>query len=275
MLDKEEGMTSRKADNLIAKKFSNKKVGHLGTLDPFATGLLLIAVGKATKFLPYLDSSYKSYVAKLILGEKTDTGDLTGDIIEKKEIPNIDKALIEETFAGFLGVSYQLPPMTSAIKIDGLPLYKLAHKGESRERERRRIEIKELSCLEMNEGYLVFRATVSSGTYIRTLGEDIAEKLGTVGYLKSLRRVGIGSIDVAKAKKLDELTEGDFLSPSPFVNLERISLDGKQILDVKNGKKMFLPQAIGDEIVLMDKEEAVAVYAREQGRLFASKRGLF
>ncbi len=275
LLDKEEGMTSRKVDNLIAKKFLNKKVGHLGTLDPFATGLLLVAVGKATKFLPYLDSSYKTYVAKLVLGKKTDTGDLTGNFIETAEIPSLDKTSIEEVFAGFLGLSYQLPPMTSAIKIDGVPLYKLAHKGKTKEREKRQIEIKELSCLELGKDSIVFKAKVSSGTYIRTLGEDIAEKLGSVGYLESLRRVEVGSISVSRAKRLDELTEDDFLSPSPFVNLERIPLDEKQILDAKNGKKILLPQAISDEIVLMDKEEAVAVYSREKGSLYASKRGLF
>ncbi len=275
LLDKEEGMTSRKVDNLIARKFLNKKVGHLGTLDPFATGLLLVAVGKATKFLPYLDSSFKTYIAKLVLGKKTDTGDLTGNFIEEKEIPSLDKTLIEPVFAGFLGISHQLPPMTSAIKIDGVPLYKLAHKGKSKEREKRQIEIKELSCLEFGENYIVFKAQVSSGTYIRTLGEDIAEKLGTVGYLESLRRVEIGSISVARAKKLDELAESDFLSPSPFVNLERIPLSEKQILDVKNGKKILLPEAKNDEVVLMDKEEAIAVYTREEGFAYASKRGLF
>ena len=275
LLDKEEGMTSRKVDNLIAKKFLNKKVGHLGTLDPFATGLLLVAVGKATKFLPYLDSSFKTYIAKLVLGKKTDTGDLTGNFIEEKEIQSLDKALIERVFAGFLGMSYQLPPMTSAIKIDGVPLYKLAHKGKIKEREKRQIEIKELSCLEFGENYIVFKAQVSSGTYIRTLGEDIAEKLGSVGYLESLRRVEIGSIPVSRAKKLDELAEGDFLSPSPFVNLEKIPLSDKQIADVKNGRKILLPQAIGDEVALMDKEEAIAVYTREEGSLYASKRGLF
>ena len=275
LLDKEEGMTSRKVDNLIARKFLCKKVGHLGTLDPFATGLLLVAVGKGTKFLPYLDSSYKTYLATLILGKKSDTGDLTGNFVEEKTVPLLDEKAIERVFAGFLGFSYQLPPMTSAIKIDGVPLYKLAHKGESKERERRQIEVKELSCLSFEGNSLVFKATVSSGTYIRTLGEDIAERLGTVGYLESLRRTKIGSIDVAKAKKLDELAEADFLSPSPFVNLERIMLQKSQVQDVKNGKKIVLPEAKSDEVALLEGEEVIAVYARERENCFVSKRGLF
>lgn len=275
LLDKEEGMTSRKVDNLVAKRFSSEKVGHLGTLDPFATGLLLLAVGKATKFLPYLDSSYKTYLAKLILGVKTDTGDPLGKVIETKQVPSLDKDLIGRVFAGFLGFSYQLPPMTSAIKVGGVSLYKLAHKGESKERKRRRIEVRELTCLEIGEDYLVFRAEVSSGTYIRTLGEDIAEHLGTVGYLQSLRRVEVGSIDVARAKRLEELTEEDFLPPSSLLSLERIALEGGRILDAKNGKRILLPEAIGDEVALMDKGEAIAVYRRVEGQLFESKRGLF
>ena len=275
MLDKEEGMTSRKVDNLIAKKLQTKKVGHLGTLDPFATGLLLLAVGKATKFLSYLDSSYKTYIAKLVLGKKTDTGDLTGNQIEAKNVPSLDESYVKGVFAGFLGVSYQLPPMTSAIKIGGVPLYKLAHKGQSKDREKRRIEIRELSLLELHEDFLVFEAKVSSGTYIRTLGEDIAEKLGTVGYLESLRRTEIGSIPVSKAKKLDELSEIDLLPPSPFVSLERVFITPAQAIDVKNGKKIILPQAKREEVALFEGEEAIAIYAREEGTTFISKRGLF
>ena len=275
MVDKEEGMTSRKVDNLLAKRFLCKKVGHLGTLDPFATGLLLVAMGKATKFLPYLDSSYKTYVASLILGKKTDTGDLTGARIAEKEIPSLDKNDIEGVFAGFLGFSYQLPPMTSAIKIDGVPLYKLAHKGESKEREKRRIEVKELTCLSFDGEVLTFEAKVSSGTYIRVLGEDIAEKLGTVGYLRSLRRTAIGEIGVSSAKKLGELNEGDFLSPSPFLNLERVQITGQRVENAKNGKSLVLPEAQSDEVALFQGEEAIAVYTREQGDTFLSKRGLF
>ena len=275
LVDKEEGMTSRKVDNLLAKRFLCKKVGHLGTLDPFATGLLLVAMGKATKFLPYLDSSYKTYVASLTLGKKTDTGDLTGACIAEKEIPSLDKNDIEGVFAGFLGFSYQLPPMTSAIKIDGVPLYKLAHKGESKEREKRRIEIKKLTCLSFDGEVLTFEAKVSSGTYIRVLGEDIAERLGTVGYLRSLRRTAIGEIGVSSAKKLDELNEGDFLSPSPFLNLERVQITGQRVEDAKNGKSLVLPEAQSDEVALFQGEEAIAVYTREQGDTFLSKRGLF
>lgn len=275
LLDKEAGMTSRKVDNLIAKRFLSKKVGHLGTLDPFATGLLIVAVGKATKFLPYIDSSFKTYEAKLILGKKTDTGDLSGTIIEEKDVPQIDEKQIERVFASFLGVSYQLPPMTSAIKIDGTPLYKLAHKGETKDREKRRIEIKELVCLGFDEDYLRFKATVSSGTYVRTLGEDIAERFGTVGYLESLRRTYIGETSVAEAKRLDELSESDFLPPSSFVSLPKIVVDEEKVPDIKNGKPIVLPDLAYDQVALMRGGEAIAIYERDIGMTFKSKRGLF
>lgn len=275
MLDKEEGVTSRRVDNLVARRFLSKKVGHLGTLDPFATGLLVVAVGKGTKFLPYLDSSYKTYLAKLILGEKKDTGDLTGRTIERRGIPSFGEKEIDKSLSSFLGFSKQLPPMTSAIKIDGVPLYKLAHKGESKERKERPIEVKELLCLGRGENWIEFQATVSSGTYIRVLGEDIAVKLGTVGYLESLRRTKIGPLDVKEAKKLGELTEEDFLSPSPFVNLERVEIDGKEALEARNGKKICLTRAKGDEVALVHEGEVLAVYARESGPMFVSKRGLF
>ncbi len=275
LVDKEEGMTSRKVDNLLAKRFLCRKVGHLGTLDPFATGLLLVAMGKATKFLPYLDSSYKTYVASLALGKKTDTGDLTGNCVEEKEIPSLSENDIEAVFAGFLGFSYQLPPMTSAIKIDGVPLYKLAHKGQSKEREKRQIEVKELTCLSFDGKVVTFEAKVSSGTYVRVLGEDIAERLGTVGYLTSLRRTAIGEIGVSSAKKVGELNEDDFLSPSPFLNLERVQIAGRRVEDAKNGKSLALPEAKGDQVALFQGEEAIAVYEREQGETFHSKRGLF
>ena len=123
LLNKDKGMTSRNVDNAIGHLFHTKRVGHLGTLDPFATGLLVIGVNKGTKFLTYLDDSKKTYIAKLHLGKKTSTGDIDGEIFEEKDVPNFSQEEIEEVFASFLGEGEQIPPMTSAIKIDGVPLY--------------------------------------------------------------------------------------------------------------------------------------------------------
>lgn len=275
LIDKEAGMTSRKVDNLIGRKLGQKKVGHLGTLDPFATGLLIVSLGKASKFLPYIDSSFKTYEATLKLGSKTDTGDLTGALLSSKPVKKLSESEINDALSSFLGVSYQLPPMTSAIKKDGVALYKLAHKGESAEREKRRIEIKEIGLIELGEDTFSFRVTSSSGTYIRTLGEDIAERLGTVGHLEALRRIKIGDADVLNAKRIEQVSEDDLLSPSSFLTLEKIEIDEKEAEDARNGKKMRIEKTSGDEVALMKEGEAIAVYVRLEGDVFVSKRGLF
>lgn len=274
MVDKEAGMTSRKVDNLLQKRFLTKKVGHLGTLDPFATGLLIVAVGKATKCLPFLDSSSKTYEAELLLGSKTSTGDLEGEEILRKDPRIHEKQEIEETLSSFLGESTQIPPMSSAIKVDGVALYKLAHKGQEIERKPRKIVISSIRLLSQEGPRIRFEAEVSSGTYLRTLGEDIAERLGEVGHLVSLRRTKIGSVDVRKAKRIAEVSEGDLLSPLPFITLPKIEATEKQSEAVKNGKAMIL-DSHESEVCLFFQEEALAVYTKGEDGLYRSKRGLF
>ncbi len=274
LVDKEAGMTSRKVDNLLQKRFLTKKVGHLGTLDPFATGLLIVAVGKATKCLPFLDSSSKTYEAELLLGSKTSTGDLEGEEILRKDPRIHEKQEIEETLSSFLGESTQIPPMSSAIKVDGVALYKLAHKGQEIERKPRKIVISSIRLLSQEGPRIRFEAEVSSGTYLRTLGEDIAERLGEVGHLVSLRRTKIGSVDVRKAKRIAEVSEGDLLSPLPFITLPKIEATEKQSEAVKNGKAMIL-DSHESEVCLFFQEEALAVYAKGEDGLYRSKRGLF
>lgn len=274
LVDKEAGMTSRKVDNLLQKRFLTRKVGHLGTLDPFATGLLLVAVGKATKCLPYLDSSYKTYQAVLELGEKTSTGDLDGEVIERKEPSFHGEEEVEGVLRSFLGKSLQIPPMSSAIKVDGVALYKLAHKGESVERKPREIEVTSIKLLSYDGKRISFEAEVSAGTYIRTLGEDVAYKLGEVGHLLSLRRTRIGDSSVDLSKKLSDLAEEDFLDPLPFIALPKVEVGEKEEEDVKNGKPLKL-SCLEEEVCLHARGEALAVYAKGADGIYHSKRGLF
>ena len=274
LVDKEAGMTSRKVDNLLQKRFLTKKVGHLGTLDPFATGLLIVAVGKATKCLPFLDSSSKTYEAELLQGSKTSTGDLEGEEILRKDPRIHEKQEIEETLSSFLGESTQIPPMSSAIKVDGVALYKLAHKGQEIERKPRKIVISSIRLLSQEGPRIRFEAEVSSGTYLRTLGEDIAERLGEVGHLVSLRRTKIGSVDVRKAKRIAEVSEGDLLNPLPFITLPKIEATEKQSEAIKNGKAMIL-DSHESEVCLFFQEEALAVYTKGEDGLYRSKSGLF
>ena len=276
LLDKEAGVTSRRIDNILQKRFQTKKVGHLGTLDPFATGLLIVAVGKATKCLPYLESDYKTYQATLKLGEKTSTGDPEGEVVMVKAPSCHEKEEIQSCLDSFLGFSEQLPPMTSAIKIEGVPLYKKARKGLEVERKKRKIEVKSIRLLSLEGDIVRFEATVSAGTYMRSLGEDIAEKLGEIGHLAELRRTEVGPLSVSLAKKLGEISEEDFLSPGPLLNMRKIQVQGKQKEDVLNGKPLRL-QGIEDPLVaLLDGEEALAVYSySEEKQAYTCLRGLF
>lgn len=275
MLDKEEGLTSRKVDNILQKRFATRKIGHLGTLDPFATGLLMIAVGKATKCLPYLDSSKKTYVASLVLGRKTSTGDKDGEVVMTQTPKRHAKEEIESALSSFLGESMQLPPMASAIKIGGVPLYKYSHKGVEKEREPRPITVYSIRLLSFNGEVIDFETEVSSGTYIRTLGEDIAAKLGEAGYLTALRRTKVGTIGVERAKKLDQISEGDLLEPTPYLNLPKREINENEVQDVYNGKEMRLNDVGGEDVALLSEGQAIAVYSRKEGPIFVSKRGLF
>lgn len=205
-IDKPAGITSFGVVKRIRYLTGVKKVGHAGTLDPFATGVLLVFVGReATKYISNFSYLYKEYFAKIKFGEKTDTADLTGKVIEEKPISELSIPRIEAGFKNFIGNIEQIPPMYSAVKKDGIRLYKLARKGEIVERKPRTVVIKELKLLDYKKPFLKFSTVVSKGTYIRTLAEDIAEKLGTVGHLVELRRMRIGDFVIEKALNLGEL----------------------------------------------------------------------
>ncbi len=274
LIDKEAGMTSRKVDNLIGSRFKTHKVGHLGTLDPFATGLLIVGVNKGTKFLPYLKDEEKTYVAELKLGGKTLSGDNTSEVIENKDVPMLTKDDIKSVLSSFLGESEQTPPMTSAKKIDGKPLYKLAHKGISIDRKPHKINVYEIELIEFDKENKIikFVTTVSKGTYIRTLGEDIAKKLGTYGHLISLRRIAIGNINVKDAKGIDEANFVDTLCL--FDHIEKYYVDKMKIQWVKDGKPLEI-ESQKDEILIVSESEPLAIYVRKEDNLFVSKRGLF
>lgn len=273
LIDKEVGVTSRKVDNLLQKKFSVSSVGHLGTLDPFASGLLLVAVGKATKALSFFQESTKTYVACLLLGTETTTGDKDGEIKSECDVPSFTKEQITGVLSSFLGKGKQLPPMTSAIKKDGVALYKLAHKGIEIEREERDIEIFSIKLLALDLPRVYFEVCVSSGTYIRVLGEDIAKRLGTIGHLEELRRTKIDDFDVAKAKKVDDLSETDFLDPIGFIPYPRIEV-GENKKKVQNGVALLLPT---DEkrVLFVNEGKAFAVYERREDGYHHCLRGLW
>jgi tRNA pseudouridine55 synthase len=276
LVDKEAGLTSRDVDNALQKRFATRKVGHLGTLDPFATGLLIVGINNGTKFLPYLDDSRKSYLATLKLGETTSSLDPDTPVTETKEMPSLTEKAVADVLRSFIGKSEQLPPMTSAIKVDGEPLYKAAHEGREVERKTRSIEVYSLNLVELKKDAIVFTCSVSRGTYIRVLGADIARKLGTIGYLTSLRRVSIGGLLVAKAKKLADVSEDDFLDCTlAMTAMKHIEIDSADETRIKNGAPMTLAEDYGERVLLTLHGEALAVYKRANGIYYIAERGLF
>jgi tRNA pseudouridine55 synthase len=204
LIDKSKGISSNQVLTLIKRMLNPKKIGHTGTLDPLATGLLPICLGDATKFSSFLLDENKTYEADLQLGSISSTGDAEGKIkkINSYKIPSIEK--INEILQSFLGESKQKPPMYSALKKDGIPLYKLARQGIEVDREERSIHIKLIDLQSIKGDLITIKVCCSKGTYIRTLGEDIGKKLGTGAYLTSLRRVAVGKIGIHQALTLDD-----------------------------------------------------------------------
>lgn len=205
LLDKPEGPSSNQVLQQAKRLFEARKAGHTGTLDPFASGLLPIAFGEATKFCGYFLDAEKVYETTLTLGVRTSTGDLTGEIVERRPV-RISRDQVDAVVRSFLGSGFQTPPMYSAIKRDGVPLYKLARRGMSVVREARSIVISELQVMRSTEDEIDLRVRCSKGTYIRVLGEDIGEALGCGATLKRLRRTEVASFDVSAGFTLDALS---------------------------------------------------------------------
>lgn len=197
LLDKPEGITSAEVVRRIKHKVGGK-VGHLGTLDPFATGLLPLCLGEGTKIAQFLNAADKEYEGTILLGVSTDTGDRTGQTTAEEAVPTIDAEMLAKVADRFRGTSKQTPPMYSAVKRDGVPLYKLARQGVEVEREPREITIFDLEMKVSGENQLSFRVACSKGTYVRVLAEDIGRELGTVAHLSELRRTGFGSFRLAE-----------------------------------------------------------------------------
>ena len=207
LLDKPVGMTSNAALQRVKRLFNANKAGHTGNLDPMASGLLPICLGEATKVSGFLLDSDKHYTGTCKLGERTDSGDADGKVVETRPVESYREAQILEIFTQFTGEISQIPPMHSAIKVNGQPLYKLAHQGIEIERKPRQVEIFSLELLRQAEDELDIDVHCSKGTYIRTLVQDIGEELGCGAHLNALRRTGAGPFDLENGITLAELEQ--------------------------------------------------------------------
>jgi tRNA pseudouridine55 synthase len=206
LVDKAEGMTSHDVVALVRRQLGIKKVGHCGTLDPIATGLLLITIGRGTKVQDLLMSEDKEYVGTLTLGAATTTQDRQGEIVETKPVPQLSEEQIRAAFEKFRGDFYQLPPMVSAKKHGGVPLYKLARQGKVVEREPRFVHVYRYTIGKINLPDIDFSVVCSKGFYVRTYSHDIGETLGCGAHLKSLRRTKSGRFEVEGALTVDQIT---------------------------------------------------------------------
>ena len=260
-IDKEINCTSRDVVNEIIKKVETNKVGHTGTLDPLATGVLVVCVGKATKLVNLLTCDNKIYEAEITLGIQTDTYDITGNII-KEETVNISDEEIKDAVNSFLGQYEQEVPIYSAVKVNGKKLYEYARNNIDIELPKRLVNISDIEIIndiKRIDNHIIFniRVTVSKGTYIRSLVNDIAHKLNTVGVMSSLRRIKLGNVSIEECKLVDDITYSDLVSVKELLkDYKSLVVDDNLKKDILNGK--IIDNIYGnDMIVFCDREDKV------------------
>ena len=217
LVDKPAGITSHDIVDRLRRKLKMKKIGHAGTLDPLATGLMIMLIGKATKVSQFLISLDKSYEGEFLLGIETDSQDADGEVVSEKPLPeDIDEEMMLKEMKSFLGDQYQTPPMFSAKKIKGVPLYKMARKGKTVEREPRFIRINEFCLMNWNPPKGKFSLSCSKGTYVRTVLHDLGQNLGCGAHLTGLRRTKIDQFGIENASPLEEIEN---MGHSEFQNI--------------------------------------------------------
>jgi len=266
LLDKPLGLTSNAALVQVRRLLGAAKAGHTGTLDPLATGLLALCLGEATKFAGFLLDADKTYEAVIGLGVATTTGDAEGEVVCRGELSGV-MAQLDAVLPEFVGPLLQRPPMFSALKHQGRPLYEYARQGKSVDRPARKVFVHELTVLQRRVDELQVRVRVSKGTYIRTLAEDLGQRLGCGAYLKALRRTAIGALEVDQARTLDQLQamppehQRALLQPPDLLvaGLPRTELDAATTRAIRQGRSVSVPQleAVGQ----------VAMYASGSGFL--------
>jgi len=254
LLDKPVGLSSNAALQQVKRIFNAQKAGHTGSLDPLATGVLPVCLGEATKITSYLLDSDKKYQGTVKLGVRTNTADLEGDIVESRPVPVLSDNTIEMALDSFRGEISQIPPMHSALKLNGKPLYELARQGIEIEREPRNVKIHDLKKFSFDVDELELFVHCSKGTYIRTLAEDLGEVLECGGHLKTLRRVAAGPFDIKQSITLDKLMDvakqgqqalDNLLLPmhSALVDWPEINLSANSAYYVRQGQPVLVPKA--------------------------------
>ncbi|MBF0316774.1 MAG: tRNA pseudouridine(55) synthase TruB [Nitrospirae bacterium] len=246
-VDKPQGLTSHVVCRRVRTELGVNKTGHTGTLDPLATGVLLVCCNRATKLVDYLVGLDKEYVVRMKLGVETDTLDGEGLPVKEMPVPPLTTSVIEDALGKYIGEIMQTPPMYSAIKMGGVPLYKMARNGLEVERKARRVNIREIELMQLAPPFVELRVSCSKGVYIRTLCCDIARDIGTCGYVDSLRRTRVGGFDVAQALQLGQLSKSD-LSANTGIgyhsmddalgHLREVTLTSDEVRRLTNGRTL-------------------------------------
>ena len=275
LLNKPAGMTSFDAVAKCRKIFHERKIGHTGTLDPEASGLMIILLGKYTKLLPYCVKNHKAYQATLKLGEMTDTEDIWGTVINTKTPSIHTEAEIDNAVQSLTGDILQVPPMYSALKKDGKKLYEYARQGIEIEREARPVHISTLEVEKIDETNYRMNAVVSSGTYIRTLITDFGKQLDELAIMSSLIRTKIEHLSLKDACTFEDLESGvSFLSPIQVIDPTYKIVETDRVVDIKNGKR--IKSDIRDpQVIFTSNGELLAAYALQEDGLYHCLRGLF
>ena len=269
-------MTSHDVIGFLRRALNTKKIGHGGTLDPDAAGVLPVFAGSATRLLEFAVEGRKEYIAEFTLGAQTDTGDDSGEVVKTLPVPQFTQEQLLAVLAQFIGPQLQLPPMYSAIKINGKKLYQLARQGVEVERTARQIEVYKLELLHYTETSFTVRVACSKGTYIRVLGEDLATALGTCGTMSFLLRTQVGAYTIDKAFTLQEIAanpEGCAAEPLTAVDaLPRLRVNARQAARITNGVRTTLAgTADGRYVLLGPADEFLGIVCCEQERLQAEK----
>jgi tRNA pseudouridine55 synthase len=272
VIDKPAGMTSHDVVDRIRKRFGTRRVGHAGTLDPDATGVLILGLGRATRFLSYAQASIKRYRTTAVFGVTTTTQDAAGELVERRAV-NVSEAQVRAVAAEHTGDLDQVPPMVSAVRVGGERLYKKARRGEEVERATRPVTIYQLEVMSFNEDppEAVLDVRCSAGTYVRTLVHDIGASLGCGAHLRSLRRTEAGGFVETDAIELDAVEKEHLLPLADAVrDLPRIEIEDDAARLVANGRRLELPSAdlVEDEhFALVNHGDLIAVYARRGDEL--------
>jgi tRNA pseudouridine55 synthase len=274
IVDKPEGITSLDVVREIKHRFGLKKAGHIGTLDPFATGVLPIAINEGTKLVPFLGEGPKEYTVTLKLGEETTTDDCTGKTVISEPWEGIQFEKIEAALEAFLGKIHQIPPMFSAIKMHGKPLYRLARKGIEVERKERAVEIYKIQMEKIDLPLVFFKVSCSKGTYIRALGRDIGRRIGCGGHLLRLRRIRSGPFTIEQAiswERLKDLSRPGDLHPwlislgAALPGLPEVIGDEPLVRKVRFGREMMVQDLSPQILPPFEKGQWLKMSSPEEG----------